>query len=283
MHPNSTTRRSELTLPTLTPRHTLRLRDLDPSDVVHWLEQVTGHLSDDDTLPFLTRVHVLLAGGRVHAYATDRYTGALATLPHAGAEHEARVTIPGEFATRAIEWLRGDGLDPEQDGTPVAVDLTISPRIFGLTVHLTRQLCWTEDEGRYRYADEDYTVRLAARIDPDSETINFPRLVADVLTEPESTQPVHVNARLLARFIAYGYGPVVTLDTATGHLNRGGDLLAGYRVHNTGRVIVLTRADYIGFIATCRQAPNTAAETHRRETDEASTRETWHNTLAAIA
>lgn len=54
-------------------------------------------------------------------------------------------------------------------------------------------------------------------------------------------------------------------------------------MHNTGRLIVLIRADYIGFIATCREAPDTASETRRRETCEDSTRGAWHKSLAAIA
>lgn len=273
----------QLTQPLLPPTGTVRLVDLEPSEVAAWLEQVVPHLGDDETIPFLTAVHIRLAGGHVHAYATDRYTGALATLPHVSTDQNALFTIPAEFARRAIEWLRGEGLDPGEDGELLSVDLTISPRIFGLTLHLTRRGYWNDDRGGLHFGYEDYTARLATRIDGHRETINLPQIAADALAEPESASTVHVNARLLARFIAHGYGPVVPLDTTTGHLGHGGDLLAGYRVHNTGRVIVLTRADYIGFIATCRTVQNTTPETRQRETCEASTREHWRNTLAAIA
>lgn len=274
-----TARRGGLSRPALTPRRPVRLPGLDPGDVADWLEQVTPHLSEDETLPFLTAVHILLADGRVHAYATDRYTGAIATFPQAATDQTARFTIPGAFALRAIEWLRGEGLDLDEDGEATGVDITVADRLFGLTVHLRRRVHFENARGGYEYAHEDYTARLAARIDPDGETLNFPRVAADILNLPPSPGPVFLDPKLLARFL--GWGPVLPFDPAIGHLlEHGGDLLAGYRVHTGGDAIVLTRDHYLGLLMTCRSAPDRAG---RRETSEASTRETWHNTLAAMA
>jgi hypothetical protein len=277
---NPTAHRSALTLPASLPPRTVRLFDLDPGDVADWLEQVTPHLDTDGWLPFLTAVHIRLAAGHVHAYATDRYTGAIATLPYVSTDQDARFTIPGDFARRAIDWLRGEDLDPEEDGEQTGVDITIGQQLFGLTMHLRRRVYWENDKGGYEYGLEHHTARMAARIDPDGEVLDFPRFAAAALAEPEATGPVHVNTNLLTRFL--GYGPTVPFDPGTGHLlAHGGDLLAGYRVYNTGRVIVLTRAHYLGIIATCRG--EATPEAARREMSEASTREAWRTNLAAIA
>lgn len=260
------------------PSRPVRLRGLDPDTVADWLDQLTPHLSQDATLPFLANVHIRLAGGRVLAFATDRYTGAIATLPGAATSETARFTIPGDFARKAIAALRTEVPDPEDD-QPMTVDLTITERIFGLTVHTTRRVYYATERGAWACYHEHDTHRLAARIDPDGETLNLPRVAAEALAAPPTDATVHVNTELLARFL--GYGIVVPLNPATGHTLAGaGDLLNRYAVHNTGRVLVLTRPDYLGFIATCRKdttpVPDPAASL-------AATRTAWRDTLAAIA
>lgn len=277
---NPTHRPRSLTLPVITPRRTVRARGLDPTAVANWLELVTAHLDQDDTLPFLTTVHIRLAAGHIHAYATDRYTGAIATLPEVTTDQDARFTIPGTFARHAIEWLRGEDLDPEDDGTPVAVDLTMSERLFGLTVHLSRRTYYETDDGRLAYYTEDDTHRLAVHLDPDAEVFDFPRLAAEVLATPEAAGLVHVNAKLLTRFL--GYEPIVPFDPDAGRMLAGaGDMLAGFAVHNTGRVIVLTRPGHLGILATCRRDSTPAADS--RDQRPTQSRDTWSAILAAIA
>jgi hypothetical protein len=275
-----TTRRGGLSRPTLIPRRPVRLLNLDPDDVAAWLEQVIPHLGDDDTLPFLAVVHILLAGGRVHAYATDRYTGAIATLPFVATDQHARFTVPGAFATRAIGWLRGEEFDPDEDGAPSgSVDLTVTERSFELTLHLRRDVYFKNDAGGYDHGHEDTTTRLAVEIDPDAETLNFPRVAAEILAAEPVTGPVHLNPALLARFL--GWGPVLPFDPATGHLlEHGGDLLAGYAVHTTASALALTRPNFLGILCTCRLQADRAGA---RATSEAATRETWQATLATIA
>lgn len=276
---NPTNCRGGLTRPTLIPRRPIRLLNLDPDDVAAWLEQVTPHLGEDETLPFLTCVHILLADGRVHAYATDRYTGAIATLPHVTTDQSARFTIPGTFATQAIEWLRREELDPDEDGEPTGVDLTVTETFFELTLHLRRDVYFKNDAGGYDHGHEDTTALLAVTIDPGAETLSFPRVAAEILAAEPVPGPVHLNPALLARFL--GWGPVLPFEPATGHLlEHGGDLLAGYAVHTTASALALTRPHFLGVLCTCRhQADRTGA----RATSEAATREAWQSTLAAIA
>jgi hypothetical protein len=260
------------------PSRPVRLRGLDPDTVADWLDQLIPHLSGDETLPFLANVHIRLAGRRVLAFATDRYTGAIATLPDATTSETARFTIPGEFARRAITALRTDFSDSETD-QPVSVDVTITDRVFGLTIHTTRQVYYETERDGWGYYDQDDTRRLAARIDPDAETLNLPRVAAEALGAPPHEGTVHINTELLARFL--GYGVVVPFNPATGHvLSRAENLLARYAVHSTGRVLVLTRPDYLGFIAACRKDTTTV---HAPAASLAATRTAWRDTLAAIA
>lgn len=260
------------------PPRPVRLRNLDPDTLADWLEQVTAHLSQDETLPFLGNVHIRLAGGRILAFATDRYTGAITTLPRANTSETARFAIPGDFARRAITALRAETSDPEDD-QPVTVDLTITERIFGLTVHVTRRVYHETERGTLTYHLEHDTHRLAVRIDPHGDTINLPRVAAEALAAPPTDSAVHVNTNLLGRFL--GYGIPVPFNPSTGRLLANTEnLLARYAVHNTGRVLILTRPDYLGIIATCRQDDT-------REPDPAAhlaeTRTAWRATLAAIA
>jgi len=260
------------------PSRPVRLRGLDPDTVADWLDQLTPHLSADETLPFLANVHIRLAGGRILAFATDRYTGAIATLPGTSTNETARFTIPGNFARRAITTLRTNFSDSETD-QPVSVDLTITDRVFGLTVHTTRQVYHETERDGWGYYDQDDTRRLAARIDPDAETLNLPRVAAEALAAPPHDGTIHINTELLARFL--GYGIVVPFNPATGHVLSGPEnLLAHYAVHNTGRVLVLTRPDYLGFIAACRKDTTPA---HTPTASLAATRTAWRDTLAAIA
>ena len=255
------------------PTRVVRLRGLDPDALADWLEPVLPHLGDDESLPFLTRVHIRLGHGRMHAMATDRYSGAITTLP-VRTEANARITIPGAFARRMIEALRPSG---EGCGTqaPARADLTIAPQLFGLAVHTnTPVTCWCE--GDY----DVQSARMAVRLDPDSETIDLPAAAAKALAEPASTDPVHIDVRLLTRF--FTYGPVIPLDTASGQLLPGStDLLTRYAAHSTGRIIILTRPDFLGILAACRTDPPRPEE--RRAAALAETRTAWRHQLAQIS
>ena len=254
------------------PTHTVRLRGLNPETLACLLEQVIEHVDTDDTLPLLTCVHIRLGRGRMHAMATDRYTGAIASMP-VRTEETARITIPATFARRMLEALRPDECcDSER---PAEADLTISPNLFGLTVHEHEPIsCWCDGD----YTDN--TTRLAVRFDPHADTINLPAVAIRALSEPASTDPLPVNVRLLSRF--FTYGPIIPLDTATGRLQPDAtDLLTRYAVHNTGSLIVLTRPDFLGILTGCRTAPKTDPAPHTAI--PAETRTAWRHQLAQIA
>jgi len=275
--PRSKTRPA-LTQSTRPPTHTVRLRGIKPAALADCLEQVVAHVGDDETLPFLTAVHIRLADGRMHVMATDRYTGAIATLP-ASTSERARFTIPGDFVRQAIEFLRADYDEPE-DGVPTHVDLTITDRLFGLTVHWDTFWYYAPGEGPHPSYIGPATRRLAVRLDPDSSVINLPALAAEALAAPSAGDPVHINPALLVRF--FGHTPVMRFEPETGRLESAGDNpLAGYAVHNTGRVLVFTRPDFLGIIATVRRIDH--ARPTSPEENLAATRTYWRHALAAIA
>lgn len=262
---------------TILPARTLRLRHLDPSTLAEWLEPLTPHLGTDPTLAFLGNVHVRIGGGRVHAFATDRYTGAITTLPYPVPGERARFTIPGAFARQAAEALRAEHLEMHE--RPEAADLTITPRIFALTIHAPTGYQQTEP-GTWAWYDQPRTVRLAVRIDPDADTLNLPRVAADALAAPSDPEPVNVSCELLARFLTPGV--VAPLDPTSGHLlARRENLLTGYQVHSTGSIVTLARPGYLGFISTCRRADNHAETSPAPAVAEAHA--AWRATLAAIA
>lgn len=254
------------------PTRVVRLRGLDPRRLADCLGQVIEHLGADEDLPFLTTVHIRLGAGRLYAMATDRYTGAIASMPVRTSE-ALRITIPGAFARRAIETLRPSGESCEQD-SPESADVTITPTLFGLAVPRRSPLtCWCD--GNYTFD----TARLAVRLDPHADTLDLPGLAARTLAEPASTEPVHVDVRLLTRF--FTYGPIIPLETTTGRLLPAEcDLLARYAVHNTGRVVVFSRPEFLGFIAACRTRSTDA--TDPRETALAETLTAWRHHLAQL-
>lgn len=266
-------RRPEIAQDMRPPTRTVRLRGMNPGDLAECLEQVAAHVSDDDTLPFLTAVHIRLAAGRMHVMATDRYTGAIATLPASSSER-TRFTIPGDFARQAIEFLRTTYDEPE-DGVPTLADLTITDRLFGLTVHWDTPWCYAPAEGPFPSYIGPATRRLAVRLDPELSVINLPALAA-----PPAQGPVHVNPALLARFL--GHMPAALFEPDTGRMQSAGeDLLARFAVHNTGRVLVLTRPDFLGILATVRGDKD--PEPTPREENLAATRTAWRKHLAQIA
>ncbi|MCY0916974.1 phiSA1p31-related protein [Streptomyces sp. H27-G5] len=87
------------------------------------LKQVSVHMSDDDTLPILSAVHLESQNGTLYTFATDRFTMAVA---------RASTVVEGDWAApisagslpSVIEWLKSAGTAGIRVSAAVDGDLT---------------------------------------------------------------------------------------------------------------------------------------------------------------
>jgi hypothetical protein len=79
---------------------------LAASALHHMFQQVTPHMSDDDTLPVIHNVRIEARDGHLYAIATDRYTLAIARRVIVGDVDRAGY-IPGALIPAVTEWLKG--------------------------------------------------------------------------------------------------------------------------------------------------------------------------------
>lgn len=221
------------------------LDGLDAAAVAAWLDRVTPHISDDDTLPMLTCVQITIGDGYLLAVATDRYTLAVSRLdvPTTGAPR-GTIGVPGQWARDAAAYF-GDvhwysALTLTLTGTRLALAAGDDP-------------------------DDTLATELASDLDYDRGVWRpgWRAIVAASLDAPADTRPATVAAEYLSRFVpcvSVGLDPAgtVTLAEDAGPVP--------YRVHvpTDHRPVVLLSPDLLGIIAVRRveqqQTPAAAAD-----------------------
>ncbi|MEU9415218.1 phiSA1p31-related protein [Streptomyces sp. NPDC048272] len=81
---------------------------LTAPELLRLLARVTPHMSDDDTIPVLSAVHLEAINGCLYASATDRFTMAAARVAIV-TEGEWAGPIPATETDSVMKWLRGEG------------------------------------------------------------------------------------------------------------------------------------------------------------------------------
>ncbi|MFF1341079.1 phiSA1p31-related protein [Streptomyces sp. NPDC058290] len=78
---------------------------LTAPELLSMLERVIPHMSDDDTLPVISAVHLESSNGVLYAFATDRYTMAVARVGVV-AEGDWTGPIPADNTQAVLQWLK---------------------------------------------------------------------------------------------------------------------------------------------------------------------------------
>lgn len=225
--------------------HDFTLDGLDAAAVATWLDRVTPHISDDDTLPMLTCVQITIGDGYLLAVATDRFTLAVSRLDCATGTTRGTIGVPGQWARDAAAYF-GD-----------------VHWYSALTLSLTgtRLALAADDDG----PDDALVTELASDLDYDRGVWRpgWRAIVAAALDHPAADRPAVVNVEYLSRFVpntSVGLSPdgAVTLAEDAGPVP--------YRVHVPAdyRPVVLISRDLLGIIAVRRveqqQTPAAAAD-----------------------
>lgn len=232
----------------------LTLPDLDA--VASWLDRVTAHISDDETIPVLTRVQITVGARHLLAVATDRYTLAVSRLEAPTGDVRGEFTVPGP-------WVRD------------------------VVAHYA-------DEGRYDAVTLTLTADTITAAVPYDEPIRSPRgddfggpwrpgwraMVASSLDHPADPAPVRVRADLLARFAP---AAILTLSPdGTVSMAEGGGPVP-YTVHSAGpqRPVALLSRDLIGLLAPIRADRPQQSTDPAEGTDPRAVWDLWAPILAA--
>lgn len=235
------------------------LDGLDAAAVAAWLDRVTPHISDDDTLPMLTCVQITIGDGYLLAIATDRFTLAVSRLDCATGTTRGTIGVPGQWARDAAAYF-GD----------VRWYAALS-----LTLTGTRLALAAADDG----PDDTLATELASDLDYDRGVWRpgWRAIVAASLDHPAADRPATVAAEYLARFVPH-VSAGITPDGAVTLAEDAGPV--PYRVHVPAdhRPVVLISRDLLGIIAVRRVEQQQATEAPADDTDP---RALWAPILAA--